>query len=190
MSRAWLGRYQLGTVAFTVGTVVWGLQTYAASKQLDLAALAYLVGCAFFLDDAYEPFGRTTKSSYRRGSVAFAVGTLIWASDVYAATHAVDPAAALYALGCAHFLYDAYRARLPNALTRWLVGAPLGASQIGSLAFLAGTVVWAITGGLSLPVVAYGIGCVLYVLDAFATRDESATLDAPEARAVVALAST
>ena len=182
MSRAWLGRYPLGTVAFTVGTVVWGLQTYAASKELDLAALAYLIGCVFFLDDAFKPFGRTTRSSYRNGSIAFAVGTLIWASDVYAATRALDPAAALYALGCAHFLYDAYRARLPSALTRWLGGAPLGASQLGTLAFLAGTLVWAITGGLSLPVVIYGIGCVLYVLDAFATRDEcapAASSDAP-----------
>jgi hypothetical protein len=165
--------YQLGTLAFAVGTAVWGVQAYTDTGAIDLAALTYAIGCALFLDDAFKLLVRRwpdwrTLHSYRAGSLAYAAGTVVWAVQAWRSTGTLDRAALLYGVGCAFFLLDAFAGavRLPALLRR----VPFSNPQLGALAFLVGTVVWGATGGISIPVAAYGLGCLFFIRDAFRAR--------------------
>ena len=151
--------YRIGTLAFCVGTAVWGVEAYREGGAVDPAAAAYALGCLYFVDDAFRP---GAKHSYRTGSIAYTLGTVVWGVQSWHATHQIDLAAALYLLGCLYFLLDAFGVRIPG-----LSRVPITSLQLGALAFLAGTAVWAVTSGISIPVGAYGLGCVCFVKDAF-----------------------
>lgn len=163
--------YQLGTLAFTAGTAVWGGEAVAAGV-FDIAALAYAIGCLLFLDDAFKLRTRvlaraaSTQSSYRAGSVAYAAGTALWGVAVYRDTGVIDRAAVIYGVGCVYFLLDAFGVAMPRGLR-------ITNQQLGSVAFLIGTVIWGMTGGVSVPVAAYGFGCLFFVQDAFRARAAS-----------------
>lgn len=158
-----LTSYRLGTAAFVVGTLVWGVDVWLTSGAVDPAAAVYLVGCLFFVDDAFR---KPWRHSYRAGTVAYAVGTVMWGVAAWRATREVDIAAALYLIGCIYFLLDAFGARMPALFAR----LPVTSQQLGAVSFLAGTAAWWLSSGLSVPVAAYGLGCLCFLRDAFKRR--------------------
>jgi hypothetical protein len=173
--RAWpLSSYQLGSLAFTVGTAVWGAQSWITAGALDPAAAAYAIGCIYFLRDAFAPSPqRTLLSAYRLGTVAYAIGTLVWGVQVYRDTRRIDLAAVTYGIGCMYFMLDAFRSKSPlrsadpAPTRRGPARLRLTSQQLGAVAFFVGTVIWGLTGGVSIPVAAYGLGCLFFLRDAF-----------------------
>jgi hypothetical protein len=163
--------YQLGALAFTGGTGLWGASDLLGRGTVDPAMVAYAVGCLYFLEDAFRPVFAPAPSiggrlwlglnSYQLGSIAYGLGTAVWSIESYMASHRLDPVAIIYGVGCAWFLRDAFAASTPHR--RWR----LTDAQLGSVAFLVGTVVWGATSGWSWTVASYGLGCLFFLRHVF-----------------------
>jgi hypothetical protein len=98
-----LDSYRTSSLAYAAGTVAWGYESWRDAHVVDVAAVLYLAGCAFFVVDSFRPF-RARLSSQQLGAIAFGAGTIAWALS---AGFSIPVAA--YGLGCLFFLRDAFR---------------------------------------------------------------------------------
>jgi hypothetical protein len=100
---AHLDSYRTSSLAYAAGTVAWGYESWRDAHVVDVAAVLYLVGCAFFVVDSFRAF--TLKLSTQQfGAIAFVAGTIAWALS-----SGFSIPVAAYGLGCLFFLRDAFR---------------------------------------------------------------------------------